>query len=118
MRQKPPAPIKAIHVLASIGVIYWIIQIIQAIVTGESSLGTELGLTIALAVVLGGAHVMAFIWSSQGTRRVYIAIWSIVIGDSLLTIFVNTSAILLVMFTFVMLALTRPTSAREWLSRA
>lgn len=117
MKRKSPAPIIAIHVLASIGVLYWILQIFQALTIGESSLGTGLVSTIALAVVLGGAHVMTYIWSAQGSRRVYAAIWLIVIGDSLLTIFVSTSAILLVMFTLVMLALTLPTSAREWLSR-
>ena len=42
--------------------------------------------------------------------------WFILIGDSLLTIFVNWHAILLVLFTFVLLLLTRAPSARRWYS--
>lgn len=42
--------------------------------------------------------------------------WFVVIGDSLLTIFVNWQAILLVGFTVVLLLLTRAPSARRWFS--
>jgi hypothetical protein len=41
-------------------------------------------------------------------------LWFIVIGDSLLTIFVEWQPILLVTFTIVMLALTRTRTAKIW----
>lgn len=51
------------------------------------------------------------------SRPIYLALWIIIIGDSLLTVFAAWQAIPLVVITIVMLALTRTRSARTWYDR-
>ncbi len=104
-----PAPIIAIHVLAAIGVVFWISEIITAFVDQN-----HVAAVVFLGVVLGGAHVLISRFTSKHSRRAFAAMWFVVIGDSLLTIFVNWQAILLVAFTIVLLLLTRVPSARRW----
>lgn len=106
-----PAPIIAIHVLAAIGVLFWLSQIISAFVDGNHA-----WLVLMLGIVLGGAHVLISRFTSQHSRKALGAMWFILIGDSLLTIFVNWQAILLVIFTIVLLLLTRAPSSRRWYS--
>jgi hypothetical protein len=104
-----PAPIIAIHVLAAIGVLFWLSEIVSAFVDQ-----TNAWLVLLLGVVLGGAHVLISRFTSQHSKRAFAAMWFVVIGDTLLTIFVNWQAILLVGFTVVLLLLTRVASARRW----
>lgn len=107
-----PAPIVTIHVLAAIGILFWLSMVFQAFTTGASNAL----LVLALAIVLGGAHVMIWVWTSRHSRRAIWAMWFVFVGDSLLTIFVDVKAIVLVIFTIVLLLLTRPASARDWYS--
>jgi hypothetical protein len=89
----------SVHVLATIGVIFWVVTF------GRTALGqidasvVQVGL---LALVLGGAHALI---SISTTRRSAAAIWLTVfvfISDSLLGIFVNPMAFLLTGFTVVL----------------
>lgn len=104
-----PAPIIAIHVLAAIGVLFWISQIVGAFVDGNRPVAV-----LIVGIVLGGAHVLISRFTTLHSRKAFAAMWFVVIGDSLLTIFVNWRAILLVGFTVVLLLLTRAPSARRW----
>lgn len=106
-----PAPIIAIHVLAAIGVLFWISQIVGAFVDGNRPVAV-----LIVGIVLGGAHVLISRFTTLHSRKAFAAMWFVVIGDSLLTIFVNWQAILLVGFTVVLLLLTRAPSARRWFS--
>jgi len=109
---RPPAPIIAIHVLAAIGVLFWISMVVQAFTSGS---GNTWGV-VALAVILGGAHVLIWVLASRHSARVTWPMWFVLIGDSLLTLFVDLKAILLVSAAIVLLILTRPASARAWLT--
>lgn len=108
-----PAPIIAIHVLAAIGVLFWLSEIITTFVDQN-----HVAAVFVIGVVLGGAHVLISYFTSRRSRRAYAAMWFVVIGDSLLTIFVNWHAIALVGFTIVLLLLTRVPSARRWFTSA
>lgn len=83
---------------------------VQAFTAGAANQWTVL----ALAIILGGAHFVALVLTRKHSRRAHLALWFIVIGDSLLTVFVAWQAILLVAFTIVMLALTRTRTAKIW----
>jgi hypothetical protein len=105
-----PFPIVLIHVLAFIGVLFWLSTMISAIVDGSD----QVWFVIALGVVLGGAHIAISLFTSRHNRGAVMAMWFVLISDSLLTIFVSWLAIVLVMFTVVLLILTRTPSARKW----
>lgn len=104
-----PAPIIAIHVLAAIGVLFWLSEIITAFADSNNA-----WLVLLLGIVLGGAHVLISRFTSLHSKKAIAAMWFVFIGDSLLTVFVNWQAILLVLFTAVLLLLTRVPSARRW----
>ena len=104
-----PAPIIAIHVFAAIGVLFWLSEIITAFADS-----TNAWLVLLFGVVLGGAHVLISRFTSVHSKKAFAAMWFVFIGDSLLTIFVNWQAILLVLFTLLLLLLTRLPSARRW----
>lgn len=108
-----PSPIVAIHVLAAVGVLFWLTRVIKAFADQEHQL-----LVVILAVVLGGAHVAMSALTAVHSRAVIGAMLFVLIGDLLLAIFVNWQAILLVGFTIVLLLLTRPASARAWFASA
>lgn len=104
-----PAPIIAIHVLAGIGVLFWLSQIVAAFSSSEN-----VWAVLILGLVLGGAHVVISLATSRHSR---IAIWAMVfvfLGDTLLAIFVNWQAVLLVGFTAVLFGLTRTASGNAW----
>ncbi len=107
-----PPPIIFIHVLAFVGVLFWLVMIVRAL-TGEFS---SPGRVIALGVVLGVAHVSISVLASRHSRWAYAAMWVIFAIDTALAIFVDWKAVLLVLFTCVLLLLTRVPSARGWLS--
>ena len=104
-----PTPIIAIHVLAAIGVLFWISQIVGAFLDGNRPVAV-----LIVGIVLGGAHVLISRFTSMHSRKAFAAMWFVVIGDSLLTIFVNWKAIGLVGFTIVLLLLTRTAAGRRW----
>lgn len=104
-----PAPILAIHVLAAVGVLFWISQIVGSFLDG-----TRPWAVLLVGIVLGGAHVLISRFTTLHSRRAFAAMWFVVIGDSLLTIFVNWKAIGLVGFTIVLLLLTRTQAGRRW----
>lgn len=105
-----PAPIIAIHVLAIIGVLFWVSSIAQGVVAGfPNGWGV-----VPVGIVLGGAHVAISRLTSRHDRRVVAVMWFVFISDALLAIFVNYLAVVLVVFTIVLLLLTRTSSAKEW----
>lgn len=104
-----PKPVIAIHVMAMIGVLFWISQAVGAVRTGEDPWPVVL-----IAVVLGGAHVAISVLTARRSRAAVGAMMVVLVGDTLLTAFVDWRAILLVAFTIVLLLLTRTTGARDW----
>ena len=105
-----PPPIIAIHVLAIIGVLFWLSTIVGAFIDDSSSKWY----VAMVGVVLGGAHVAISRFTSLHSTRAFAAMWFVFIGDSLLAVFVDWQAIALVLFTIVLLLLTRIRSARNW----
>lgn len=105
-----PTPILLIHVLAFVGVAFWISMIVPALAGGDA----DAWQVVLVGLVLGGAHVAISMFTSRHSTRAIAAMWFVFIGDSLLAIFVDGRAVLLVLFTVVLLALTRVPSARAW----
>jgi hypothetical protein len=105
-----PVPILSIHLLAFIGVLFWASTIIQAIVAGLPN-GWAV---IPIGLVLGGAHVAISAFTSRHDRRAFAAMWFVFIADSLLALFVNRLAIVLVLFTVVILVLAHTKAAKQW----
>ena len=114
MRSNVPLSIIGIGTLAIIGILFWTVTTVQAFATDA----TNKWFVLTLAVILGGAHGAALVWTSKHSRRAHLALWFIIIGDSLLTLFVAWQAVLLVAFTIVMLALTRTRAAKAWYNRS
>ena len=112
LRRSVPAPVIAIHVLAMVGVLFWLSQVITAFRDDCNPWAV-----LATAVVLGGAHVAISVLTARHSRRAIGAMWFVFLGDALLTALVDWRAILLVAFTAVLLLLTRPASAHEWFRR-
>lgn len=105
-----PSPIIAIHVLAMIGVLFWLSTIVGAFIEDSSNKWY----VAMVGLVLGGAHVAISRFTSLHSTRAFVAMWFVFVGDSLLAIFVDWQAIALVLFTVVLLLLTRVRSARIW----
>lgn len=105
-----PVQVRIIELLGYVGVLFWLSMIVQAFVAAPATAWRVL----LLGVVLGGAHVIIAVGSARRSRIVYAAMWFVLIGDSLLTVFVDVKAIALVLFTIVLLLLTRPAAARAW----
>lgn len=105
-----PAPIIAIHVLAFIGVAFWLSMIVGALTGGSENPWA----VVAAGIVLGGAHIAISRLASLRSTKIYWAMWFVFISDSLLALFVDQKAIALVLFTVVLLLLTRIPSAKSW----
>lgn len=96
--------------LAFIGVLFWVSTIIQAILAGfPQGWGV-----VPVGIVLGGAHVAISWLTARHDRRAAVVMWFVFVSDSLLAIFVDYLAVVLVLFTVVLLLLTRTASARKW----
>lgn len=104
---------RAIEVLGYVGVAFWIVTIIRAFLADA---GTAWPVLI-VGLILGGAHIVIALGAAHRRRIVYAAMWLVFVGDALLTIFVDARAALLVLFTIVLLLLTRPAAARAWFAR-
>jgi hypothetical protein len=109
---RSPAPIIAIHVLAFIGVAFWASTIITAIISGSSNVWW----VILIGVILGGAHIAISRFTSLHSSIAVYFMWFVFIADSLLAIFVQVQAVVLVIFTIVLLVLTRLPSSKLWYS--
>ena len=102
----------AVHVLATIGVVFWVVTFVRTALGEIDASVIQVGL---LALVLGGAHALISVATTRGSAA---AIWLTVfvfISDSLLGIFVNPMAFLLSGFTvvlFLAVMLSRRTSNR------
>ena len=89
----------AVHVLATIGVVFWVVTFARTALGQIDASVVQVGL---LALVLGGAHALISISTTRGSAA---AVWLTVfvfISDSLLGIFVNPMAFLLSGFTVVL----------------
>ena len=96
--------------LAIIGVLFWLSTIVQGIAAGLP----DGWAVVPVGIVLGGAHVIISWLTTRHNRRAVAAMWFVFVSDSLLAIFVDFLAIVLVLFTVVLLLLARTSSAREW----
>lgn len=96
--------------LALIGVLFWLSTIIQSIAAGFP----DGWAVVPIGIVLGGAHVAISWLTSQHSRRAIAAMWFVFVSDSLLAIFVDYLAVVLVLFTVVLLLLARTASAKQW----
>jgi hypothetical protein len=99
-----------IHVLALIGVLFWLSTIIQAIAAGLPN-GWAV---IPIGIVLGSAHVAISWFTTRHNRLAFTAIWFVFVADALLAIFVNWLAVVLVLFTVGLLLLAHTSTAKEW----
>lgn len=113
---RSPAPIIAIHVLAFIGVAFWASTIITAIASDSSSDSSNVWWVILIGVILGGAHIAISRFTSLHSSIAIYFMWFVFIADSLLAIFVQFEAVVLVVFTIVLLVLTRFPSSKLWYS--
>ncbi len=89
----------AVHVLATVGVLFWIVTFIRTALDHTDASVLQVGL---LALVLGGAHALISLSTTRGSIA---AIWLTVFvffSDSLLGIFVNPMAFLLAGFPVVL----------------
>ena len=111
-RTFPPTPIIFIHVLAFIGVGFWISMIISALTIG----GDDVWAVVLAGLILGGAHVAISVFTSKHSTKAYVAMWFVFISDSALALFVNPQAVVLILFTVVLLGLTRFPSSKIWFS--
>jgi hypothetical protein len=109
---RPPAPIIAIHVLAFIGVAFWASTIISAIISASS----DVWWVILIGVILGGAHLAISRLTTLHSSTAIYFMWFVFVADSLLAIFVQYQAVILVIFTIVLLGLTRFPSSKLWYS--
>ena len=96
--------------MALIGVLLWVSTIIQAILTGFP----QGWAVFPVGVVLGGAHVAISWLTARHDRRTVAVMWFVFVCDSLLALFVDYLAVVLVLFTVVLLLLTRTARARTW----
>jgi hypothetical protein len=97
-------------VLAFIGVLFWVSSIIQAIAGGFP----QGWAVVPVGIVLGGAHVAISWLTARHDRRAVVVMWFVFVSDSLLAIFVDYLAVVLVLFTVVLLLLARTADARKW----
>jgi len=95
--------------MALIGVLFWVSTIIQAILGGFPQ-----GWVVPVGIVLGGAHVAISWLTARHDRRTVAVMWFVFVSDSLLALFVDYRAVVLVLFTVVLLLLTRTAGARQW----
>jgi hypothetical protein len=89
----------AVHVLATIGVLFWIATFTRTAMGQIDASVVQVGL---VALVLGGAHALISLSTTRGSIA---AIWLTVfvfVSDSLLGIFVNPIAFFLVGFTVIL----------------
>ena len=89
----------AVHVLATIGVVFWIVTFTRTALGDIDASLAQVGL---LALVLGSAHAFISISTTRGSAA---AIWLTIfvfISDSLLGIIVDPMAFLLSGFTVVL----------------
>lgn len=112
MNPRRPGPILAIEILGYVGVAFWATTIVR---TALSDSGSLLGVLV-VGLILGAAHVVISRGAARRSRIVYAAMWFVLISDTLLTLFVDVRAVVLVSFTIVLLLLTRISSARNWLA--
>jgi len=102
--------VRIIEILGYAGMLFWLVTIVRALVDDALSAWPVL----LVGIALGGAHMVIAVGAARRRRIVYAAMWFVLIGDSLLTVFVDVRAIALVLFTIFLLLLTRPAAAREW----
>lgn len=105
-----PLAVRIIEILGYVGVLFWIVTIVRAFVDPS----TDPWPVLIVGLVLGGAHILIAVGAAQRRRVVYAAMWFVLVADSLLTAFVDVRAIALVIFTVVLLLLTRPAASRAW----
>ena len=96
--------------MAFLGVLFWVSTIIQAILGGFP----QGWAVVPVGVVLGGAHVAISWLTARHDRRTVAVMWFVFVSDSLLALFVDYLAVVLVLFTLVLLLLARTASARQW----
>ncbi len=110
-RSQIPWPIRLIQVLGGVGIVFWIIMIVRALMDDASS---AVGVVI-VGLVLGSAHLVMSVGASRRSRVVYYAIAFILVGDSALAIWVDPQAFALVLFTLVLAGLGSMGASRSWL---
>lgn len=114
LRKRPPTPIILIHVLAYIGVAFWLSMIVTAVTTAsENAVGV-----VVVGVVLGSAHVGISVFTTRHNSTAIKAMWFVFVSDSFLALFVDYRAVVLVLFTVVLVILTKTTAGKEWFSPA
>lgn len=107
---RPPTPVLAIEIMGYVGVAFWLSMIVQSALASDGSLGA----VALVGITLGGAHVVISSGARRRSRTAYLAMWFVLVGDTLLALLVDARAWALVVFTIVLLLLTRAPSAREW----
>lgn len=110
--ERAPGTVRAIHALAWVGVAFWLVMVVRAFTGGEDGRWAVL----ALALVLGGAHVCISVLAARRSPRLIWPMWVILIGDLLLSLLVTPKALVLVGATIALLLLARAGATRRWLA--
>ncbi len=114
LRKRTPTPIILIHVLAYIGVAFWLSMIVTAVTTASDTAMV----VVVIGVVLGSAHVGISVFTTRHSSVAIKAMLFVFVSDSFLAIFVDYRAAVLVLFTVVLIALTRTGAGKEWFNPA
>ena len=90
-----------VHALAFIGVTFWLVMIVRALMGVGQYTGWKL---IVTGLVLGGAHLLISLSTRRRSAAAIPLIWFVLVADLLLGVFVNPKVFLLVGASIILLA--------------
>ena len=111
MKTSVPTSIWAIEILGIAGIAFWVVTIIRGLLESAGNTLT----TLVIGLTLGGAHAVVALGARHQSVVYVYAICFIFVGDLLLAILVDVTALTLVAFTIVLAALAASNSARTWM---
>ena len=90
-----------VHALALIGVTFWLVMIVRALMGVGQYTGWKL---IVTGLVLGAAHLLISLFARRRSAAAIPLIWFVLVADLLLGVFVNPKVFLLVGASIILLA--------------
>ena len=90
-----------VHALAFIGVTFWLVMIVRALMGVGQYTGWKL---IVTGLVLGAAHLLISLFTRRRSAAAIPLIWFVLVADLLQGVFVNPKVFLLVGASIILLA--------------